>query len=173
MLRAAAKLLRVMNSETEPGQISLAFCLAMLAGFTPLLSVHNLPVLLLVMFLRVNVSGFILGLGVFSGASYLLDPLFHLVGLRALTAAPLEGLWTSMYNSTFWRLERFNNTVVMGSLLVSIALFVPLYAASNLLIRRYREHVLQWVRRTRVMQFIKGTKFYRIYRSVSEFREGL
>jgi uncharacterized protein (TIGR03546 family) len=173
MLRAAAKLLKVMNSETEPGQISLAFCFGMLAGFTPILSVHNLLVLLLVMVLRVNASGFILALGVFTGVAYLLDPLFHAIGLKALTAGALEGLWTTMYNSTFWRLERFNNTVVMGSLLVSVLLFVPMLILSNVLIRKYREHVLEWVRKTRVMQFIKGTKFYNIYLQVSEVREKL
>ncbi len=172
MLRAAAKLLRVMNSETEPGQISLALCFAMVAGLTPMLSLHNLLVLLLLTLLRVNVPAFVLGLALFSGAGYLMDPLFHGLGLLALTAKPLAGLWTAMYNSSIWRLERFNNTVVMGSMLFSLALFIPLYFAGRLVVVRYREHVLQWVRKTRVAQFLKGTKFYRLYRSVSEFREG-
>ena len=66
MLRAIAKLLKALNSESNPVQISLAFCFALIAGFTPLLSLHNLLVLFLVLILRVNLSAFILGLGVFS-----------------------------------------------------------------------------------------------------------
>lgn len=173
MLRIFARLLKAMNSEAEPGQISLAFCFSLLAGFTPLLSVHNLIVLFLVMILRVNVSAFIVGLGIFSSLAYLLDPIFHQIGFSALQASSLQGLWTSMYNSTFWRLDRFNNTIALGSMLVSLVLFIPLYIAVSFAVVRYRRHVLEWVQRTRLMQFIKGTKFYKVYRSVSELREGI
>lgn len=167
MLRMLANLLKVLNSETEPGQISLAFCFAMIAGFTPFWSLHNLIVLLLVLVIRVNLSAFLLGLAFFSGLAFLLDPLFHRIGLAVLTAGPLEGLWTSLYNSTLWRLERFNNSIVMGSLVVSLLLSVPLYPALNWAIRKYRDHVMQWILRTRVMQAFTASRFYSMYQSVS------
>lgn len=173
MVMTIAKLLKVLNSETEPGQISLALSFSMIAGLTPFFSVHNLIVLLLVMIIRVNFSSFILGLGLFSAVSLMLDPLFHGVGLKALTLKPLEGLWTAMYNSTLWRIERFNNTVLMGSLLVSLILFIPLYLSANFAIRKYREHVLRWVRKSRLMQAFTGTRLYKAYRSVSEMRDTL
>jgi uncharacterized protein (TIGR03546 family) len=167
MLKTLANLLRVLNSETHPGQISLAFCFAMVAGLTPLWSLHNLLVLLLILFIRVNLSAFILGLAFFSGLAYLLDPFFHRIGLAVLTAGPLEGLWTTLYNSPVWRLERFNNSIVMGSVVFSLLAFVPLYVLSNLAIRRYRVHVLAWVERTYLMQFLKASKFYNLYQSAS------
>ena len=111
MLKAIAKVLKVLNSETEPGQISLAFCFSMIAGLTPLLSLHNLLVILLVLLFRVNLSTFILGLVFFSGVAYLFDPLFHWIGLTVLTVSGLEGLWTLIYNMTLFRLEKFNDTV--------------------------------------------------------------
>jgi uncharacterized protein (TIGR03546 family) len=172
MVRSIAKLLMVLNSETEPGQISLGFCFALIAGLTPLLSLHNLFVLLLVLLLRVNLSAFILGLVVFSGVAYLLDPLFHLIGLALLTAGSLQDLWTSLYNSTLWRLERFNNTIVMGSLVFSVVGFVPSYSLSNILIRRYRVHVLAWVQKTRLMQMFRASKLYNAYQSLSGFGGG-
>jgi uncharacterized protein (TIGR03546 family) len=170
MLRPVAKFLAVLNSETDPGQISLGFCFAMVAGLTPLTSLHNLLVLLLVLVLRVNLSAFLLGLAFFSGLAYLLDPLFHRIGLFVLTIGWLEGLWTALYNSTLWRLERFNNSVVMGSLLVSLVLFMPLYRLSNEMILKYRERVLGYVRRTRLMQALTATRFYQYYQSLSEWR---
>lgn len=75
-MNALAKFLRVLNSETDPAQISLAFCFSMVAGLTPLFSLHNLPILFLVLVLRVNLSAFLLGFAFFSGIAYLLDPLF-------------------------------------------------------------------------------------------------
>ncbi|MEW6670542.1 MAG: TIGR03546 family protein [Thermodesulfobacteriota bacterium] len=167
MIKMIAKLLKVINSETDPGQISLAFCLAMVAGLTPLNSLHNLFIFLLVLLLRVNISAFILGLTFFTGAAYLLDPLFHQVGLGILTAGALQGLWTSLYNITLFRLAKFNNSILLGSLFVSVIAFVPLYLLLNLLIRKYREHILAWVQKTRIMQLLKTSRLYSVYQAVS------
>jgi uncharacterized protein (TIGR03546 family) len=172
MLRAAAKLLTVLNSEAAPGQISLAAAFSLVVGLTPLWSVHNLIVLFLVLLLRVNLSAFLLGTAFFSGVAYLLDPLFHRLGLAVLTAPSLEGIWTALYNVTFWRIERFNNSIVMGSVLVSLALFVPTVLALNWAIRRYRERVLATVKQWRVVQALTATRFFQLYRSYSHWRTG-
>lgn len=171
MLRTVAKFLRILNSDAEPGQISLGFAFAMIAGFTPLMSLHNLLVLLLVLFMRVNLSAFLLGLALFSALAFALDPLFHQIGLAVLTLPALEGFWTTLYNSTFWRLERFNNSIVMGSLVVSLALFIPLVLTGNVLVRKYREHVVQWVMKTRVMQAFQASKLFGYYQSVTGWGE--
>jgi uncharacterized protein (TIGR03546 family) len=166
-MRLLAKFLKVLNSNAEPLEISLGLCLAMIAGLTPLMSLHNLVVLFAVLVLKVNLSAFLLGLGLFSGIAYALDPLFHRIGLAVLTAPSLGNLWTSLYNSTLWRLEHFNNSIVMGSLLTSLALFVPFVLLGNMLIRRYRAHVLGWVMKSRFMQMMAASSFYRLYQSVS------
>jgi uncharacterized protein (TIGR03546 family) len=170
MLRLIAKLLKVLNSESDPSQISLAFCLAMVLGLTPFYSLHNILILFLVLVLRVNLSAFILGWAFFSGVAYLLDPLFNRLGLWLLTLGSLQGLWTSLYNTTVFRLEKFYNSVVMGSLFFSIVLFIPLYSASNIGIRRYRDHVLAWIEKTRVMKLLKASKLYHMYQTVSGLR---
>jgi uncharacterized protein (TIGR03546 family) len=167
MIRTVAKILKVLNSETDSNQISLALCLAMFLGFTPFISIHNLVVLFLVLILRVNLSTFLLGWAAFSGLAYLLDPLFNRLGLALLTADSLRGFWTVLYNSTFWRLTRFNNSILMGSFIFSLLLFYPLYRLANLAVKRYREHLLVWVRRSRIMQAFTASKFYSTYQSVS------
>jgi uncharacterized protein (TIGR03546 family) len=172
-MRLLAKFLKVLNSNAEPLEISLGLCLAMIAGLTPLTSLHNLVVLLAVLVLKINLSAFLLGLGLFSGIAYALDPLFHRVGLAVLTAPSLGNLWTSLYNSTLWRLEHFNNSIVMGSLLISLALFVPFVMLGNMLVRRYRTHVLAWVMKSRFMQMMTASSFYRLYQSVTGWGENV
>jgi len=167
MIKMIAKFLKVLNSETEPGQISLAFCLAMILGLTPLMSLHNLLVILLVLLVRVNLSACILGWVFFSGIAYILDPLFNLIGLAVLTSQGLEGLWTSLYNITLFRLAKFNNSIVMGSLLFSLICFIPLYFLFNQIIRKYRVNVLEWVQKTRLMKAFKANKIYKAYQAVS------
>jgi uncharacterized protein (TIGR03546 family) len=171
MIKRVAKLLKVINSETAPGQISLALCFAMIVGLTPLYSLHNFLILLLVLLLRVNLSSFILGWVLFSGIAYLLDPLFHRIGLTVLSAESLESFWTTLYNITIFRLSNFNNSIVMGSLIFSLALFLPIYFLSNSLITKYRDHVLAWVRKTRIMEIFRASKLYKAYEAVSGWGE--
>ena len=172
MIEQIARLIKIMNSESAPGQISLAFCFSMVAGLTPVLSPHNLLVLLAVLLLRVNLSAFILGWLFFSAFAYLLDPLFHRIGLGLLAAASLEGLWTYFYNIPVLRFTRFNNTVVMGSLFFSVVGFVPLYYLCNSLINKYRDHVLAWIRNTRWMTVFKATRFYDVYERLGSWGGG-
>lgn len=172
MLRALIKLFTVLNSEAEPGQVSLALAFSLIVGLTPLWSVHNLFILLLVLLLRVNVSAFLLGTAFFSGVAYLFDPLFHRLGLAVLMAPSLEGVWTSLYNTTLWRIERFNNSIVMGSVLVSLVLFVPSVLAGNWAIRKYRERVVAKVKQWRVVQTLTATRFFQMYRSYSHWGNG-
>jgi uncharacterized protein (TIGR03546 family) len=169
MLTIIAKIFKTLNSEAEPFQISLALCFAMIAGLTPLWRLHNIVVLLLVLLLRVNLTTFILGWLGFSGVAYVLDPVFHVFGLHILTNKALHGFWTSLYNSTLWRLSNFNNSILMGSLIISLGLFVPLFFLSNLMINKYREHILSWVLKSRIVQALKASKFYSIYQSVSDW----
>ncbi|MFH1976778.1 MAG: TIGR03546 family protein [Pseudomonadota bacterium] len=167
MITAIAKILKVLNSETDPAQIGLAVSFSIIAGLTPILSLHNLVVLFLVLILRVNISIFIVGTGIFSGISYLLDPVFHITGLGILTAESLGAFWTILYNLPLLRIERFNNSIVMGSLLFSIALFMPVCVFTMFIVRHYREHILARVRKTRMMQIIMASRLYSVYQAVA------
>ena len=167
MVKLFAKVLKVLASEPEPGQIGLAVSFALVAGLTPLFSLHNLLVLFLVLVLRVNLLAFSLGTVLFSAIGWLLEPLFNWIGLALLTAQPLERLWTSLYQSRLWRLERFNNSVVMGSLAISLFLFLPVALLTVSLIRRHREHLLARVRLTRASQVFTASRFHSAYQAVS------
>jgi uncharacterized protein (TIGR03546 family) len=167
MVRMIAKLLKVLNSEAAPGQISLALCFSLFIGLTPLMSPHNLLILLLAFCLRVNLSAFLLGGLFFSGIAYILDPLFHTIGYQILTAGSMNALWTALYDITLFRIGNFNNSIVMGSLLFSLIAFIPLYFLSNMLIVRYRKHILAWVEKTRLAQALKASRLYTVYQTIS------
>jgi uncharacterized protein (TIGR03546 family) len=167
MIELIARLLKVLNSETEPAQISMAVCFAMIMGFTPIWSVHNVIVLFLVLVLRVNLSAFILAWAAFTALAYLLDPLFHAIGRALLLAESLKSLWTALYNNIWFRLDHINNSITVGSLLVSLALFIPVLLILNFAIRRYREHLLAWIKKTRIAQMLGASKLYHVYQTMS------
>lgn len=167
MIELIAGFLKVLNSESEPEQISLAFCLAMIPGFTPFFTLHNLFVLLAVLVLRVNLSAILLSFPIFTGISYLLNPMFHSIGMKILTAKSLKPLWTLLYNVPLFRAEKFNNTVVMGSLLVSILLAVPCFFIFTYLIRRYRDDLAGRVKKLKIVETLKASRLYDAYRKIS------
>ena len=155
MLGPIVKLIKAFNSDVAPEQISLGIAFAMFFGFTPFWSLHNLLVLLLVMVLRVNGAAFMAGGVLFSLVGYLLDPLFHQLGYFILKLQSLNGLWVMLYNSTLWRIENFNNTIVMGSLLFTLVMFVPVYLGSVWTIDKYREHIMAWINKLKLTRFLK------------------
>lgn len=155
MLGQITKLIKAFNSDVAPEQISLGIAFAMIVGFTPLWSLHNLLVLLLVMVLRVNGAAFMAGIALFSLLGFVLDPLFHQLGYFILKLESLNGLWVVLYNSTLWRIENFNNTIVMGSLLFSIIFFVPTYLGSIWTINKYRNNIMAWINKLKLTRFLK------------------
>ena len=166
MIKTILKLVKALHSDTNPYQLSVGFALGMIMGLTPFFGVHTWVLIAIVLLLKINIAMFLASWGVFSGIAYLLDPAFDSLGHAVLTAPALEGLWTAMYNSPFWRTTRFNHSIMMGSLLVSLVALVPVAIVVKILVVNYRERVLKYVMKSKLVTFLKGTKFFRLYNSV-------
>jgi len=167
MLAALAKLLKVLNAEGNPSQISFGFVMGMIVGLTPFWNFHNLVFGLLAFLFRINLAAFILSLTTFSAIAYLADPMMETIGVNLLTSPSLKDVWTSLYSQTFWRLTHFNNTLTLGSLVSALVLSLPFFFLSNFIIKNYRQHLLIWVRKSRLVQMIKANRFFRIYQALS------
>jgi uncharacterized protein (TIGR03546 family) len=171
MINYAFKLIKVLHSDTAPEQISLGFGLGMIPGLTPVNSPHNLLVLLALLLLRANISAALISWAGFSILAYALDPLFQLLGLFLLTGIGfLQPFWTELYNTPLLPYTRFNNTVVLGSLVFSLLAFYPLYRAGCLMVVKYRETFLERLNRWKVVQIIKASSLYKWYLRYSELR---
>ena len=167
MLDMLAKLIKVLNAEGSPTQISLGFAAGLIIGLTPLWSLHNLLLAFLVFLFRINLSAFFLAWGFFSAFAYIADPAMDQVGAALLTSDALHNVWSSLYSQTLWRLAHFNNTLTLGSLICALVIALPMVFISNFLIKNYRLHVLGWVRKSRLAQLLKASRFYRAYSALS------
>lgn len=165
MLTIIAKLLKLLNSNVSPSQLALAVCFAAALGLTPLSSPHNILLVFLLLLLRINLSLFLLSWGFFTLIAYAFDPVSHSIGLALLQADALQGLWQSLYNNNFWRFLGFNNTLILGSTVVSLILAIPLFFISRLLIIKYRSHLLKWVSQSRLGLWVKGGKIFNTYQA--------
>jgi uncharacterized protein (TIGR03546 family) len=168
MIRQAIKLFTLLNSETNAWQLAFGASFGMILGFTPLLSLHNVIVLFLMFALRVNLSFAILSWGICSGFAYLLDNSFHQLGWSLLNSPALHELFTAWYNNPVWRWSRFNNTVVIGSLVVASALFVPMAVVLKIVIARYRQHLQARLEKLRIVQALKASRWYNAFNQLGE-----
>ena len=163
MLGMLANLLKVLNSDASPGQVSLGFAFALFIGLTPFLSLHNVIILLLVFVIRVNLSAFFLGCALFSLVAFGVDPLSISLGQSLLESPNLNDFWVGLYQSDFWRATKFNHTLLLGSLTIATLLFVPVFIVLRVLINVYRERFMAWFEKLKISKLIKASKFYKLY----------
>lgn len=163
MISLLAKLLNVLNSDTKPSQIALAIALAMLVGFNGFISVVGLVVILLLFIIRCNLTIFLAFSAVFGVVSALISSISHTLGSAILNNSALQDTLTALYQTYWFRLDELNNTVQMGELALSIVLFIPVYLLSLFLVIKYRNSLMQFVNKFKVVQTLKASKFYRIY----------
>lgn len=155
MFSRIIKILKALNSSQRPWQISVALVLGAVAGLTPLLSLHNLVVLLLAFFLNVNFSMFLLSLAGCTLFAFALDPLFHQIGYGLLTAEGLQEFWTQFFSCPVFLLGNLNNTLVMGSLVFSLGLGIPLIFVLNKMVVKYRLAFNGLIDRIPFLKFLK------------------
>ena len=156
-------MVKALNSEGRPGQVAAGIALGACLGLTPLLSLHNIVVVLLAMILTVSLAGFSLGWTVFVPLGFLLDPLFDRIGDALLSAPWLAGLHTWIANTPVISLAGFNNTIVLGSLVFWIVMYVPIYLLAKKGVERYRATVYERLRNTRAFQAVKASQLYKVY----------
>jgi uncharacterized protein (TIGR03546 family) len=164
LLKLLQSLIKTLNSEGTPRQIAAGFALGAALGLTPLVNLHNLVVLALAFLLNVSFGAFLLGWTVCVPLGFALDPLFHRVGLALLEAPALTGLWTALANTPGVPLTNLNNSVVLGSVICWLVLWLPIFFLARWLVARYREHVYARLQKTRFFHAVAASKLYNVYR---------
>lgn len=167
MLTLLAKLFHALNSDSSIRQIALAIAMGFVVGLSPLLTLHNIVIICIALIIRVHFGSFILAVGFFSGLSYLLSPVIVFVGEYLLTSEALNEIFTTLYQTTLFKLAHWHHTYVLGALILGISLCIPLYFFSKFFIEKYRIHIMKFFEKFRIIQALKASKFYRLYTSFS------
>ncbi|HEX2217176.1 MAG TPA: TIGR03546 family protein [Gemmatimonadales bacterium] len=164
LLKLIQSIIKTLHSEGTPGQVAAGMALGAALGLTPLMNVHNLVVFSLIVLLNVSFGGGMLGWALFVPVGFILDPVFHALGLGLLEAPSLRGLWTAMYNTPLVPYTNFNNSVVLGSVVGWLALGLPIFFAARWGVTRYRATIGERVQRSKLYKAITASKAYNVYR---------
>lgn len=130
-------LLRTLRGEDSPRQAAFGVAFGMLVGLIPPDSLFAVFFATLILATRVNLLSALLSGFVTVWIGHSLDPWLHRLGLVILSNETLEPIWTWLYAQPIAPWTRFNNTVVMGSTTIGLALFYPVYQISEGILQRF------------------------------------
>lgn len=156
-LRLLANTLRDTSSYRR---IAYGIAVGMVVGLVPK---DNLTAVLLgmIMFsLRINLAAALGSAMLFSWIGVLADPLSNRIGFYLLTASNLQTFWAWLYQQPLMAWTGFHDTTVLGSLILGLWLFYPVYRISKQQIKRlldrYGEAMTERMARYKVYQFLFG-----------------
>jgi uncharacterized protein (TIGR03546 family) len=169
-LKLLSKFVKVLRSAASPAQIAGGFILGMTIGFVSLRSLFAAVIILLIIILNVNITAAIFAALLFRLIAFLVDPFLHSLGYWLLVdVSAFTKAWTYLYNLPIFPYTRFNNTVVMGSLIVTIVLLHPVFWGMRVLIRNYREKYEERIKKWKIIKVLGGSKFFRFLGGLKKF----
>lgn len=163
LLKQIFAFFKMLNSETGHNQLAAGLACGIILGFSPFLSLQTLIVLFLIFFFRIQMGAAFLAAFFFKFIAWLIDPIADALGRTALEAPALRELFVAMYNMPLVPMTRFNNSIVMGSMILGFALAIPGFFVFRKLIVKYRQTVVARFRETKLWKAWAGTKFYNWY----------
>jgi uncharacterized protein (TIGR03546 family) len=165
LLKQLFAFFKLLNSDTATNQLAAGLACGVILGFAPILSLQALLVLFCCFFFRIQLGAAFLSAFFFKFVAYIFDPVSNNLGKAVLEAPGLRSVFVQLYNMPLVPLTRFNNSIVMGSGLISFILVIPLFFMFKALIVKYRATVVAKYKQTKVWKMWAGTSFYKWYTS--------
>src|SRR5215467_8981886 len=122
IVRPLRQAIGALVASDSPRQLAAGLALGMVIGLVPKGNLIALSLCVLVFSLRVNTSLALVAAFAFSWAGSVLDPFAGKLGLQVLSIASMQATYASVFNLPLGPWLGFNNTVVMGSLLIGLYL---------------------------------------------------
>ncbi|MBL6989463.1 MAG: TIGR03546 family protein [Bacteriovoracaceae bacterium] len=163
ILKQLFAFLKLLNSDKGTNQIAAGISCGLILGFIPAFSLQTLVVFFILFLFRIQIGAAFLSAFFFAIPAYLLDSLFHKVGAAVLEVESLTPLYTKLYNMPILPFTKFNNSIVMGSFIVALALFPIVFLLSKVLVAKYRQLVVEKLKQTKWFKALKATSLYKWY----------
>jgi uncharacterized protein (TIGR03546 family) len=163
LLKQLFSFFKLLNSDTGTYQLASGLAFGVILGFAPILSLQALIVLILCFFFRIQMGAAFLSAFFFKFVAFLFDPVSDQIGRAVLESESLRPLFITLNNIPFIPLTRFNNSITMGSGIVSFTLVIPLFFLFKKSIIKYREVVVARYQQTKIWKMWVGTSIYKWY----------
>ena len=164
LLTALARIIAALNANRREGEIAWAVVLGIALALVPVGNIVWIVLFLFTFLVKVNLGIALLVFGLGTPPALLLDSSLDALGYRVLTADGLQEFLTGAYNAPLGPFLGIHNTSVIGGLLVSAVIAVPVYYLFRILVRYYRDtlrakivqsRIVRWWQRLPLASFIR------------------
>lgn len=155
MLGYLLNLFKSLNSNSHPGEIAHGVALGVIMGMVPKDNVLWYILFIFFFFIRINKAVYLLVTLVVSLFISPADMLLDSLGYQVLMYEPAIPVYRQLLDIPFVAFTKFNNTIVMGSLVAGIILYIPVYILSRLLVKLWRTIVAPWITSSKLWVGIK------------------
>jgi uncharacterized protein (TIGR03546 family) len=138
VMRPLRRVVQALVAHDAPNQIAAGFALGMMLGFMPKGNLIALSLLVLLFSLRVNKSAGLAAAFLFSFTGPILDQFGNKLGLYVLTSEQMQGTYATIFNMPLGPWLEIDNTAVIGSLLLGLYAFYPVYLFGTLAVGRWQ-----------------------------------
>jgi uncharacterized protein (TIGR03546 family) len=149
-----AKIFVAINSNKKASQIALAISFAFILALVPKTNLFWVLLFVLTFFLKLNQAVEIVFIAVFSLLLGFLDKFLDRLGYAILTIPSLGNFFTKLFNSPFFYLTKYYNSIVMGGLVVGLVMAFPIYFLSKYLVGIYRDRAREKVANNKFIQAV-------------------
>lgn len=163
LLKQIFAFFKLLNSDTGHNQLASGLACGLILGLAPFLSLQTALVLFLVFIFRIQLGAAFLSAFFFKFVAYLLDPVTDVIGKAVLEQEGLRSLFVEMYNMPIIPFTRFNHSIVMGSLVLSVLLAPIAFFVFRSLIIKYRIVVVERFKQTKAWKLFAATSLYNWY----------
>jgi len=150
--------LKALLNEATPGQLALGFAMGVLIGLVPK---GNLIALTLGVILAASRANLGVAAATILSCSFLspyMDPVSDKVGWWILSHPSLHEMWTKLYNKPVVPWTDFNNSIVLGNLVIGILLLYPTYQISKPIFAKYSQKVAAWAKKLWIVRLLLGAE---------------
>ncbi len=158
LLRPLRLLAQALTANDSPRQTAWGFVLGMTVGLLPKGTLLAMLLAMVLCALRVNRAAGLLAIGLFSYVGWALDDFAHRLGAAVLLWDPARAAFTSLYDMPLGPWIGFNNTVVMGQVLIGLYLLYPTYRLAHLGGERIQPRVTAWLMQYKVIRWLRGAE---------------
>jgi uncharacterized protein (TIGR03546 family) len=149
-----ARVFVAINSNKKSSQIAMAISFAFILALVPKANLLWVSLFILTFFLKLNQAVEMVFIAVFSLLLGFLDKFLDRLGYAILTIPSLGDFFTKLFNSPFFYLTKYYNSIVMGGLVVGLVMAFPIYFLSKYLIGIYRDKAREKVANNKFIQAI-------------------
>lgn len=152
------KVVAVFTGGGSPQAIAFGCAMGMMVGLLPKGNLTAAAISMVILATHANLAAAAVSGTLFSWAGLWTDPLAHRLGSAILTQPAWQKSFARLYELPLMPWTALNNTVVVGSLVLSLVLFYPVYRLMWLSFNRHQAPIAEKLREYRVDRLLAGAE---------------